>query len=338
MRRTHALDPLVVDLDRGVDVGAGGLRPHHVLGGAAPDVVERDDLVAHPGCGRGRRRRRRGDGGSHRRRRRRGRRHRGRERGRCRRGRDRRDGRRLGLGHGGHRLGAGRGGRGVENVLAGDATSRSAAPDAGGIEPAFGHEPADDGRGQRRLGSRRSRLRPADRPLGGGNRGRGRERDHRCGCRRLRGRSRRDDRLGGRDRCRRLGGRSRRDDRLGGRDRRRRRGSHDLGSRRFRRNGALVAEHRQARAHVDGVAFGHQDLRDHTRDGRGHLGVDLVGRDLEQRLVGIDVLAHALQPARDRAFRDRLPELGHRHVHCVLLGSGPITGINARAINGADGR
>ena len=60
----------------------------------------------------------------------------------------------------------------------------------------------------------------------------------------------------------------------------------------------------------------------HPGDGRGHLGVDLVGRDLEQRLVGVDVLADLLEPAGDRAFRDRLPQLGHRHVHCVLLGSG----------------
>ena len=32
--------------DRRVDVRARRLRPHHVLGGAAADVVERDDLVA----------------------------------------------------------------------------------------------------------------------------------------------------------------------------------------------------------------------------------------------------------------------------------------------------
>ena len=46
VRGADALDPLEVDLDRRVHVRARGLRPHHVLGGAPADVVERDDLVA----------------------------------------------------------------------------------------------------------------------------------------------------------------------------------------------------------------------------------------------------------------------------------------------------
>ena len=46
VRAAHALDALEVDLDRRVDVRARRLRPHHVLGGAPADVVERDDLVA----------------------------------------------------------------------------------------------------------------------------------------------------------------------------------------------------------------------------------------------------------------------------------------------------
>ena len=46
VRAAHPLDRLEVDLDRGGDVRARGLRPHHVLGGAAADVVERDALVA----------------------------------------------------------------------------------------------------------------------------------------------------------------------------------------------------------------------------------------------------------------------------------------------------
>jgi hypothetical protein len=42
--------------------------------------------------------------------------------------------------------------------------------------------------------------------------------------------------------------------------------------------------------------------------GARHLGVDLVGRDLEQRLVGLDMLALGLQPLRDRP-------LGHGDAH-----------------------
>ena len=43
-------------------------------------------------------------------------------------------------------------------------------------------------------------------------------------------------------------------------------------------------------------------------DGRGHLGVDLVGRDLDDRLVGLDAVTDLLRPAGDRA-------LGHAHAH-----------------------
>ena len=42
-------------------------------------------------------------------------------------------------------------------------------------------------------------------------------------------------------------------------------------------------------ADVDRLALGHEDLGEHAGAGRGHLGVDLVGRHLEQRLVGVDV-------------------------------------------------
>ena len=47
-------------------------------------------------------------------------------------------------------------------------------------------------------------------------------------------------------------------------------------------------------------------------DRRRHLRVDLVGRHLEQRLVGVDVVADRLEPLRDRALGDRLAELRER--------------------------
>jgi hypothetical protein len=59
------------------------------------------------------------------------------------------------------------------------------------------------------------------------------------------------------------------------------------------------------------LAFLHPDFEQHTAGRSGHLGVDLVRRDLEQRLVLVDGLAHLLDPADDRPFRDRLPHLGH---------------------------
>jgi hypothetical protein len=43
--------------------------------------------------------------------------------------------------------------------------------------------------------------------------------------------------------------------------------------------------------------------------GRRDLGVDLVGGDLEQRLVDLDGVADLLQPAGDGAFGDALAQL-----------------------------
>ena len=47
-------------------------------------------------------------------------------------------------------------------------------------------------------------------------------------------------------------------------------------------------------------------------DGRGDLGVDLVGGDLEQRLVDLDLVALGLEPAGDGALGDGLAQRGHR--------------------------
>ena len=49
-------------------------------------------------------------------------------------------------------------------------------------------------------------------------------------------------------------------------------------------------------------AIGHQDGLDDAGNGRRDLGVDLVGRDLEQRLVDLDPVAHVLQPTGDRSL------------------------------------
>ena len=57
------------------------------------------------------------------------------------------------------------------------------------------------------------------------------------------------------------------------------------------------------------------DLGQRSGGWSGHLGVDLVGRDLDQRLVGLDAVADLLQPPKDGAFGDRLPHLGHGDLH-----------------------
>jgi hypothetical protein len=63
-------------------------------------------------------------------------------------------------------------------------------------------------------------------------------------------------------------------------------------------------------ADLDGVTLGNADLAQHPGDRRGHLGVDLVGRDFEQWLIGGDDIAHLLEPLCDGALGDGFAELG----------------------------
>ena len=115
------------------------------------------------------------------------------------------------------------------------------------------------------------------------------------GCR---GRSCRDHRLGLRS------GSSRRSGRCGCR----------LGcglSRRRRDLGAGRSDRREHGADLDGLALLHEDLRHDSLGRARHLGVDLVGRDLEQRLVAADRIADLAKPLRDRPFRNGDAHLGH---------------------------
>ena len=75
-----------------------------------------------------------------------------------------------------------------------------------------------------------------------------------------------------------------------------------------------VADDRQAGADLDGLALGHDDLGQHAAGRRRDLGVDLVGRHLEERLVPLDLVADRLHPSGDRPLGDGLAELRHRHV------------------------
>ncbi len=59
---------------------------------------------------------------------------------------------------------------------------------------------------------------------------------------------------------------------------------------------------------------------EHARGRRRDLGVHLVGGDLEQRLVALDLVPDLLHPLGDGALGDRLAHLGHDHVsHGILL-------------------
>ena len=64
---------------------------------------------------------------------------------------------------------------------------------------------------------------------------------------------------------------------------------------------------------VDGyrLTFPRGDLGEDSLDWRRNLSLDLVGCDLEERFVPIDMIADFLEPAHDRAFDDRFAHLGH---------------------------
>ena len=62
-----------------------------------------------------------------------------------------------------------------------------------------------------------------------------------------------------------------------------------------------------------------EDLLEDAGERRRDLGVDLVGDDLEERLVLRDRVAGLLQPLADRPLGDALAELGHRHLGHVLF-------------------
>ena len=50
------------------------------------------------------------------------------------------------------------------------------------------------------------------------------------------------------------------------------------------------------------------------RSGRGNFGVNLVGRDLEQRFVALYFLSRLLQPLGNGSFKNRFPHLGHDYI------------------------
>jgi hypothetical protein len=68
-----------------------------------------------------------------------------------------------------------------------------------------------------------------------------------------------------------------------------------------------VTDDGQVGADRHGLVLGHKDLLQDSRNRRGDLGVDLVGRDLQQRLVDGHCVANVLEPAGHGAFGDRLP-------------------------------
>ena len=190
----------------------------------------------------------------------------------------------------------GGGGRGrpideLQHIALGHASRGAGAGNGAQVEPVLGHHLPDQrsrlaaepflgrlpavGRGGRRAAAR---PRPSPRSSDGawGRSG------SRCWCR-CRGRS-----------CRR-----------GSRCARRGRGSTDRG---------IGFDPRHHGLDGDGLPFLDQDLGEHTSVRRGNFGVDLVGRDLEDRLVALDGVADLLEPLRQRALGDGFTHLGHYYI------------------------
>ncbi len=70
-------------------------------------------------------------------------------------------------------------------------------------------------------------------------------------------------------------------------------------------------DHRDLGVVRDRLTFLDQDLGQRAFIRRRHLSVHLVGNDLDDRLVLVDMVARLLQPLADRALGDALAELRH---------------------------
>jgi hypothetical protein len=86
-----------------------------------------------------------------------------------------------------------------------------------------------------------------------------------------------------------------------------------------------------------GFAFVRANLRHTPAAGDGILRIDLVGGDLEERLVAVDASPDLLDPADDRPFGDRLAHLRHQYVAGIVscpVGAGVRLDVDRGAVRG----
>ena len=72
---------------------------------------------------------------------------------------------------------------------------------------------------------------------------------------------------------------------------------------------ATIADDRDHGANVDGLTLFDANFDERAGDRRRHLGVDLIRRHFEQRLVFSDRVADLLEPLSNGALGDRFAEL-----------------------------
>jgi len=94
--------------------------------------------------------------------------------------------------------------------------------------------------------------------------------------------------------------------------------------------GISHGDHRDARVHRHRVAVVGEDLAHDPGRRRRYLRVDLVGRDLDDRLVGLDVVADLLRPAGDGALGHAHAHLRHYDIDDGSCGHGAAPGSNRR--------
>ena len=88
---------------------------------------------------------------------------------------------------------------------------------------------------------------------------------------------------------------------------------------------------RDVRVVGDRLALAHEDLGERARERGRHLGVHLVGDDLDDRLTELDLVADLLEPLADGPLGDALAELGHGHRGHVTVRSSDSLPSRSRA-------
>ena len=95
-----------------------------------------------------------------------------------------------------------------------------------------------------------------------------------------------------------------------------------------------VTDERNYCVDLDGLALRVEDRLQDPGIRRGHFGIDLVGRNLEESLVALNLVARRLQPLGNGALDDALAHLGHHDFSHVDLSSlsNSAAGATARAL------
>src|SRR5260370_450876 len=89
------------------------------------------------------------------------------------------------------------------------------------------------------------------------------------------------------------------------------------------------------RVDLDGGSFFDLDLTQYSGGGSWYFGINFVGRNLEQRLVTLDLVAHFFEPLGDGAFKNRFPHLRHDHVRPRSTGSSSAAAVAGSRLHGS---